>query len=497
MDVRRLKQDVSNQTCSLDSLFELIEGLDRRVRRLEVENSRLRERLGKYEPEVLKSPKMESKNDGNASEGDSQDYSLQSEEKRRCKKKKKRKPARQGRVSTEEKLKSAERIEDLFPDGVSPKHSEFDSVRVVWRIENGQAVLVGYRLHRGPNGEKASIPGVLPQGEFDMQIIVALAYLTYILRLSLDQACELFQFFWKLPMIKSQADALLNQLARSWDAEFQQLCELLALSTVAWTDETGWKVAGRADNAAVFASPDHTVLLYGCPKGKATLEKILPPGIFRGVLVSDDHSSYQGLSKMQKCWAHLLRKAIHLVVLYPEHVVYRRFLDDLLAVYRQAQRRREDRRLSEPGRRQLADEFNNQVRSLCAPHCWNREQPARTAHAQDHERLANEIYRLAELDQLFTFVVHPEVPGTNNASERLLRGAAQSRKLDRTSKSDHGCHRRSVITSVMESLRKHLGTLTMQAATETVKQWIINNRSVFSSQLTKARRLYKLNFSPG
>jgi len=497
MDVRRLKLDVSNQTRSLDSLFELIEGLDRRVRQLEVENSRLRERLGKYEPEVLKSPKPESTSDGQASGADSQDYSLQSEEKRRRKKKKKRKPARQGRVSTEEKLKSAERIEDLFPEGISPKQSELDSVRVAWRIEDGHAVLVGYRLHRGPNGEKADIPDVLPQGEFDMQIIVALAYLTYILRLSLDQACELFQFFWKLPMAKSQADALLNQLARNWDAEFQRLCELLALSAVAWTDETGWKIAGRADNAAVFASPEHTVLLYGCPKGNATLEKILPPGVFRGVLVSDDHSSYQGLSKMQKCWAHLLRKAIHLAVLYPEHAVYRCFLDDLLALYRQAQRRRKDGRLSESGRRRWANEFNNQARALCVPHCWNRAQPARTAHAKDHERLANEIYRLAELDQLFTFVVHPEVPGTNNSSEQLLRGAAQSRKLDRTSKSDHGCRRRSVITSVLESLRKHLGTLTLQAATDTVKQWLTTGRSVFTSQLNKAKRLHKLNFSPG
>jgi len=349
MDVRRLKQDVSNKTRSLDSLFELIEGLDRRVRHLEAENARLRERLGKYEPEVLKSSKSESKNDGNASNADSQHYSLESEEKRGPKKRKKQQSGRQGRVSTEEKLKSAERIEDLFPDGVSPKRCEFDSVRVAWRIENGRAVLVGYRLHRGPNGEKATVPGVLPQGEFDLQIIVALAYLTYILRLSLDQACELFQFFWKLPMTKSQADALLNQLARNWDAEFQRLCELLALSAVAWTDETGWKIAGRADNAAVFASPGHTVLLYGCPKGSVTLEKILPPGVFRGVLVSDDHSSYQGLSKMQKCWAHLLRKAIHLVVLYPEHAVYRSFLDDLLALYRHALRRREDGRLIDPG----------------------------------------------------------------------------------------------------------------------------------------------------
>lgn len=166
-------------------------------------------------------------------------------------------------------------------------------------------------------------------------------------------------------------------------------------------------------------------------------------------------------------------------------------------IYREAQRRREDGRLSESGRRRLADEFNSQVRTLCAPRCWDCAQRARTAHAKDHERLANEIYRLAELDRLFAFVAYPEVPGTNNASEQLLRGAAQSRKLARTSKSDCGCRRRSVITSVMESLRKHLGTLTMQDAAEAMKQWLTNGHSVFAKQLTEARRLQKLNVSPG
>lgn len=495
MDVRSLKQEVVNETRSVDSLFELIERLDRRVRELEAENARLRERLGRYEPEVLKPQRGNGQSGGESTGGPSRAYSLESEERRRGKRRDR--PARQGRVSTGEKLESAERIEDLFPEGAAAKTCEPASVRVVWRIEKGRAVRVGYRLHRGPDGERAVVPDVLPQGEFDLQIVIALAYLTYIMRLSLDQVCELFQFFWKLPMIKSQADALLNQLARSWDAEFDRIGELLALAAVVWTDETGWKTGGRADNAAVFASPDHTVLLYGCEKGRATLDRMLPPGVFRGVLVSDDHATYQGLSRMQKCWAHLLRKAIHLVVLYPEHTVYRDFLEDLLAVYREAQHRRGDGRLSESGRRRLADELNQRVKALCAPHCWDRVQPARTAHAQDHERLANEIYRLAELDELFTFVIHLEVPGTNNASEQALRGAAQSRKLDRTSKSSKGCHRRSVITSVLESLRKHLKTLTLESATAAAKQWLQTGRSLFTNQLTKARRLHRVNFSPG
>lgn len=32
------------------------------------------------------------------------------------------------------------------------------------------------------------------------------------------------RFFWKLPLSKSQADALLNQLSRAWESEFERLC---------------------------------------------------------------------------------------------------------------------------------------------------------------------------------------------------------------------------------------------------------------------------------
>lgn len=493
MDLRQLKKDVQCRTVTLEGLFEVIERMDRRTRRLEADNARLRGRLGKYEPEILKQA-----SDGEEPAADATDamhYSLEAEERRRGKRR--AKPIRQGRVSTRQKLKTAVRIEDLFPEGAQRADCTAGPVRVVWRIENGQAERVGYRPHRDPEGRLAEVADVLPQGEFDLQIVVALAYLTYLMRLSLDQACELFQFFWKLPLTKSQADALLNQLARRWEPEFERICELLALAIVVGTDETGWKEGKASSNAAVFASPEHTALLFGCPKGRETLEKILPKGIFRGVLVSDDHSTYQGMTRMQKCWAHLLRKAIRLKVLYPEQAIYSQFLEELLAIYREANHRRMDQRLGEAGRRRLAGKLQERVQNLCYPSCWGRTQLARTAHAKDHELLANEIYRLAEFDELFTFVIYPEVPGTNNESEQRLRGAAQCRKLNRTSKTSKGAHRRSVITTVLESLRKNLGGLSLASVTAAVKQWLATGRSVFARQLAKARRFRQAGLSPG
>jgi hypothetical protein len=43
----------------------------------------------------------------------------------------------------------------------------------------------------------------------------------------------------QLPLAKSQADALLRQLAQHWDGEFDILCVLIAHAAVVYMDETG------------------------------------------------------------------------------------------------------------------------------------------------------------------------------------------------------------------------------------------------------------------
>jgi len=82
------------------------------------------------------------------------------------------------------------------------------------RIENGQAVRVAYQIYRGPNGQRANIEGVLPRSEFGIEIHISIAYLTFIVGLSIDKVCAQLKFFWNLDISKSQADALLSQLSR-------------------------------------------------------------------------------------------------------------------------------------------------------------------------------------------------------------------------------------------------------------------------------------------
>ena len=100
-------------------------------------------------------------------------------------------------------------------------------------------MLVGYRLFAGPDGKEPRIAGVTPRCEYGIEVLVTLAFLVYIIGISLGKACQVLAFFCQLPLSRSQADALLRQLAQHWDGEFDLLCGLIAHAAVVYLDDAG------------------------------------------------------------------------------------------------------------------------------------------------------------------------------------------------------------------------------------------------------------------
>ena len=303
--------------------------------------------------------------------------------------------------------------------------------RPVWRLENGQAVLVAYEIYRGPGNQYGKIPGVFGRSEFGAEITLAIAYQVYIVGLSFDKVCLLMNFFQHLKLRKSQANALLNQLARQWQEEFDLLCVLLANSLVVHTDETGWSIR----SVWAFLSEKVRVLFFGVHKDAETLRQILDPATFAGIVISDDAAVYANFTQSQKCWAHFLRKAIKLTLMEPSNAEYRQFTDRLLEIYREACRVQRDRRLSAEGRKGKVAVLDDEILELCGP-MWIAELPPGEGPEDDYRRLCNELMRVMLAEQLFTFVTAEPVEkpngetlvvsGTNNEAERTLRSPAQA-----------------------------------------------------------------------
>jgi transposase len=481
MDVRQLKTDFRDGRLSADQLFDAIDKLCQTVKRLQVEVDRLTQRLAQYEPGVL----QEGRSAGSQTPPSSSRYSLEAEEQRRRSKQRRRRRKKKspGRRPNQVKFADAHRQENVYPPHTSHHQCQLVRERAVWRLEEGRAVLVGYRVFRGPDGPEPRIPGVTPRCEYGLEILVVLAFLVYVIGISLDKACAVLGFFCALPLRKSQADALLRQLARHWEGEFEALCDLVARAAVVYMDETGWKIGREGCSLWVFASALQRVFLFGCHKDGKTLDTILPEDIFEGVGVSDDAAVYQRrFTLAQKCWAHLLRKAIRLALLYPRKKTYQRFLDHLLALYYDAKRAAADGRLSSKGREHKVAEFEGRLSDLCRPH-WRQTTPEMPPHEREFANLAEELTQRLFDEELFTFVLHPEVDPTNNLAERLQRSPAKDRDAGRTNKTVNGARRRSVITSVLESLRVNLSPFTLRSVVEEASRWMREGISLFKQQL--------------
>ena len=467
-----------------EALIDLIAALRRQLdacnKSLDAANKRIKEledRLGTTPPAKLDEP-----------------FSTRAEEKRqeaRGKKKRQRKlKGRRGRVSTEDKIRQAERTEAVFPEGVSADACWLSHVRPVWRLENGRAVLIAYQIYRGPGNRYGQIPGVLGRSDYGLEIVTAIAFLVYIVGLSFDKVCEILGFFQNLHLRKSQVDKLLYRLSCEWEHEFELLCTLLANSLVVHADETSWSL----NSVWAFLSEKARVLLHGVHKDAATLEKILNPASFAGIMISDDAAVYGNFSTLQKCWAHLLRKAIKLTLQDPDNAEYRMFTDRLLEIYREACRVQRDKRLSDEGRRRKVSELEDELIELCWP-MWVADLPPLEGLEDDYRRLTNEIVRLLLSDQLFTFVTAPPteqpngttkpVDGTNNEAERTLRGAAQARVTGRTNKTLKGARRQTIVTSVLESLRLYLPSFTLSTVLDELQRWWETGRSCFAELVEK------------
>jgi transposase len=425
---------------------------------------------------------IKAKQDGHPTQRLEESYSMSAEERRQARKSRRKeidaKTKRTGRGKNDEKLERATREENVYPEGVAADACQFSHSRPMWRLLDGKATLVAYHIYRSGN-RFGQIVGGVGRTEFGVEIHVALAHLVYATGLSIEKACDVLGFFQELALSRSQANSLLNRLAKHWEQEFDHLCDILAHSAVVHTDETSWSL----NSVWVFIGEKVQLLFHGVHKDAATLEAILHLDAFPGVIVSDDAAIYRDLSKAQKCWAHLLRKAFKLALICPKDRDYRRFADRLLQLYRDACAAKSDETLSAEDRGEAVLKLADRLTRLCKKRYLDPTTTQQDTPEHSFKLLVNELMRLLDAGagsgELFTFVTNPLVEGTNNAAERELRGAATARSTGRTNKSFNGARRRTIIVSVLLSLGKQLGSLRLRAIVDEVNRWVAHGKSCF------------------
>lgn len=212
-------------------------------------------------------------------------------------------------------------------------------------------------------------------------------------------------------------------------------------------DETGWKIGKERCYTWIFKSMTHTLLLYGEKRDEAVLDRILPKERFRGVVMSDSYKIYEDrFDDAQKCWAHFLRKAIWLMLLYPNKKQYHEFFQNLYDIFKEAKALK----LQDSGKEEGIAALEEKVRDICTESGLKLTKET----LKDEREFVNLHKNLVRnIKDLFTFVRIEEVDPTSNTAEQGLRHVAKSRNNYQTSKSKAGAERRSILASVFFSLR--------------------------------------------
>src|ERR1700678_3996492 len=308
--IEQLKQDVREGRIDAERLLDLIAMQQRQLEMTRRELNAALQRIAEFEKKVR--PPAAS-----ATTKVDQPFSMRAEEKRQQarhnkKKLKLSKKGRRGRLLSSDKVKLAEVTRPCYPEGVPEKDCKLSHTRPVWRLKEGRAILIAYQIYRGPGNQYGKIPGVLGRSEFGMEIILEIAYFVYIVGLSFDKVCLALKFLQNLSLGKTQADTLLQRLAKHWQNEFDVLCTLLANSLVVHADETSWGI----NSVWGFLSEKARVLFFGVHKDADTLEHILDPKTVLGLL-SGDAAVYANFSQSHTCWAQQCTQHVELVLPVP------------------------------------------------------------------------------------------------------------------------------------------------------------------------------------
>jgi len=161
-----------------------------------------------------------------------------------------------------------------------------------------------------------------------------------------------------------------------------------------------------------------------------------------GVLVVDRYNGYnKAPCSIQYCYAHLLREFEDLEKCFPDGIEIRSFASTVIPLITEAIKLRAQP-ISD-------DEFYKKAKLLKGHIVEVMNKPAKHLGI----RRLQDIF-IEKADRLYHWAEDRRVPADNNFAERDLRPTVVARKVSFGSQSDNGAHTRSILMSVLHTLKK-------------------------------------------
>ena len=235
----------------------------------------------------------------------------------------------------------------------------------------------------------------------------------------------------------------LRRCERAVAAIYQGLADSIREAPFVHTDDTGWRMGGRAAWLMTFVT-DTTTLYQVRPRHRNEEVRERIPSDYAGVMVTDRGKSYDATElaavKRQICLAHAQRSIAEVVD--AKVGKSRWFGSHLKALLKRALALHHERRAGpavadfEARASQLERELTDHLRD-------------RVLRDDDNQRLLDGLGRHHDAGSLVRFLKEPGLAPTNNAAERALRPAVIARKVSQCTRTVRGTRAFEAWTSVL------------------------------------------------
>ena len=286
----------------------------------------------------------------------------------------------------------------------------------------------------------APVPDGMEDGSpFSPGIVAMALYLRFVHAISYQRLRRLFEHLFALTISEGALDAMFRRAKPCFDDEVAAILGRLRRARVVCSDETSVRIDGKTCWNWVFQN-DQVVIHVIRKTRAATVVTEVMDGHRPAIWVSDLYGAQQGhADTWQVCLAHQLRDCQYAIEA-GDAIFAPRMKALLLRAFVIARRRKN-----------LAESTRHQYRLRL-----DRDLDAIMALAPGHKDGKRLRKRYAKVrNDLFTFLVHPEVPPDNNGSERELRPTATYRKVTGGFRSDWGADLFAGIRSVIGTAARH------------------------------------------
>ena len=278
----------------------------------------------------------------------------------------------------------------------------------------------------------------LPFTEYGINVVMIVLILRFRGKQSFGSISETMQHLFGLPLKKSPIKNLLDGAKKYLKHRYEELKQAVRKGKIMYNDETGWKIRGKRAWMWIMANEEQTVYVAAESRGKGIMEEMY--GDSEALSMHDGYGAYINTipeEKQLKCWAHVLRFGYEETYELDTKAQAIDIRNQLVEIYRMKDKK-EDMEL---------ETFEDFVYT-------SLDEIVETKIEEDDESSKAIITRISKQQRGLARALTLTKDGTNNLSERELRGLVNLRKVSYGSDTYGGMETTAILASVIQSIHR-------------------------------------------